>query len=127
MKFNIRSGRGGAAFVWRQSDAGFYNMDATPGGGFHTIFVAEPKFEKLTVFDMNAPFSSGEWHTLTLQAEGGQTSFYMDGIPLGATEVSDADAPRAGRIGLRTFSDSGIDAGEVWFDGVEVRLLGQPG
>ena len=128
VKFNIRDSRGRAAFIWRESDAGFYNMDATPGGGFHTIYVtiADPSFEKITVFNENASFSPGEWHTLTVQAEGGQTSYYMDGVPLGATEVLDAEAPQAGRLGLRTFSDAGNDAGDVWFDDVEVRLLGQP-
>ena len=114
----------GAAFVWRESDAGAYNMDATPGGGFHTIYFAEPKLEKLTVFELHAPFSSGEWHTLTVQAEGSQISFYLDGVPLGSTEVLDADAPWAGRVGLRTFSAPGDDVEEVWFDDVEVQLLG---
>ena len=125
VKFNIRSGRG-AAFVWRQSDAGFYNMDATPGGRLHTIYVAEPRLEKLTVFEMNAPFSLGEWHTLTVQAEGGQTSFYMDRVPLGAREVLDTEAPRAGRLGLRTISTPSGDVTEVWFDDIEVQLLGAP-
>ena len=129
VRFNIRSGRGGAAFLWRESDAGLYNMDARPEVGFHAIYVkiAGQKFEKLSAFEMNAPFSRGEWHTLTVQAEAGQTSFYMDGVPLGAREVLDAEAPRAGRLGLRTFSDKGDDIEEVWFDDVEVRLLGQPG
>ena len=125
VKFNIRDAGGGAAIIWRQSDAGFYNMDAIPGGGFHAISVAEPKFEKITVFQMDSPFSPGEWHTLTVQAEGGQTSFYMDGVALGATEVLDARAPRAGRVGLRTFSAPGVDGGDVWFDDVEVQLLSQ--
>ena len=124
VKFNIRGGRGGAAFIWRESDAGHYNMDAMPERGFHTIFTTTS--EKITVFERNAPFSPGEWHTFTVQAEGGQTSFYMDGVPLGATEVLDAEAPRAGRLGLRTFSDKG-NVEEVWFDDVEVRLLDQPG
>ena len=123
VRFNIRSDRG-AAFVWRQSDAGAYNMDAIPERGFLTIF--RTTSEKFPVFERSAPFSTGEWHTLTVQAEGGQTSFYMDGVPLGATEVSDAEAPRAGRVGLRTFSDKG-NVEEVWFDDVEVRLLDQPG
>ena len=123
VKFNIRSGRGGAAFIWRESDAGHYNMDATPERGFHTIFTTTS--EKISILERSAPFSPGEWHTLTVQAEGGQTSYYMDGVPLGATEVLDAEAPRAGRVGLRTFSDKG-NVEEVWFDDVEVRLLDQP-
>ena len=124
VKFNIRSGRGGAAFIWRQSDAGGYNMDAQPGRGFFTIFTTTS--EKFPVGEINAPFSLGEWHTLTVQAEGSQMSFYMDGVPLGATEVLDAESPRAGRLGLRTFTAPGDDVEEVWFDDVEVWLLDQP-
>ena len=128
VKFNIRDSRGRAAFIWRESDAGFYNMDATPGRGFHTLYVkiTDPTFEKIDALYIDSPFSPGEWHTLTVQAEGNQISFYMDGVPLGATEVLDAEAPQAGRLGLRTFSDAGNDAGDVWLDDVEVRLLGQP-
>jgi hypothetical protein len=67
----------------------------------------------------NVKVAAGEWHTLTLRAEGDRFTVLYDGKPMHTTQdKTSRPRPERGRVGVWTKADS-----VTYFDRIEIRTL----